>query len=71
MCEFTVYLLEDGSTERRMVTKNILAAKRKEGRVLLMDAFGDITPVDNATIEEVNTLSQEMILKKMASTTPA
>jgi len=66
MCEFTVYLLEDGSTERRMVTKNILAAKRKEGRVLLMDAFGDITPVDNATIEEVNTLSQEMILKNMA-----
>ena len=65
MCEFTVYLLEDSSTERRMVTKNILAAKRKEGRVLLMDAFGDITPVDNATIEEVNTLSQEMILKKI------
>ena len=64
MCEFTVYLLEDSSAERRMVTKNILAAKRKEGRVLLMDAFGDITPVDNATIEEVNTLSQEMILKK-------
>ena len=68
MCEFTVYLLEDSSAERRMVTKNILAAKRKEGRVLLMDAFGDITPVDNATIEEVNTLSQEMILKKVAST---
>lgn len=68
MCEFTVYLLEDSSTERRMITKNILAAKRKEGRVLLMDAFGDITPVDNATIEEVNTLSQEMILKKVAST---
>jgi len=66
MCEFTVYLLENGSKERQMVTKNILAAKRKEGRVLLMDAFGDITPVDNATIEEVNTLSQEMILKKMA-----
>ena len=65
MCEFTVYLLEDSSAERRMVTKNILAAKRKEGRVLLMDAFGDITPVDNATIEEVNTLSQEMILKKI------
>ena len=65
MCEFTVYLLGDSSAERRMVTKNILAAKRKEGRVLLMDAFGDITPVDNATIEEVNTLSQEMILKKI------
>jgi hypothetical protein len=30
-----------------------------------MDAFGSITPVENATIEEVNTLSQEMILKRM------
>lgn len=67
MCEFTVYLLDDGSAERRMVTKNILAAKRKDGRVLLMDAFGDITPVDSATIEEVNTLSQEMILKKVGN----
>ncbi len=40
-------------------------ARRKEGKVLLMDAFGSITPVENATIEEVNTLSQEMILKRM------
>lgn len=65
MCEFTVYVLDDGSNERFMVTKNIIAARRKDGRVLLMDAFGSITPVENATIEEANTLSQEMILKKI------
>jgi hypothetical protein len=65
MCEFTVYVLDDGTKERLMVTKNILAAKKKEGRVLLMDTFGAITPVENATIEEVSTLSQEMILKKI------
>lgn len=65
MCEFTVYLLGDDAKDRQMMAKGILVARRKEGRVLLMDAFGSITPVENATIEEVSTLSQEMILKKM------
>ncbi|MFZ3050344.1 MAG: CooT family nickel-binding protein [Methanothrix sp.] len=65
MCEFTVYLLGDNPKDRQMMAKGILVARRKEGKVLLMDAFGSITPVENATIEEVNTLSQEMILKKM------
>ncbi|MCK9585710.1 CooT family nickel-binding protein [Methanothrix soehngenii] len=65
MCEFTVYLLGDNPKDRQMMAKDILVARRKEGKVLLMDAFGSITPVENATIEEVNTLSQEMILKRM------
>ncbi|MFZ3113608.1 CooT family nickel-binding protein [Methanothrix sp.] len=65
MCEFTVYLLGDNPKDRQMMAKGILVARRKEGKVLLMDAFGSITPVENATIEEANTLSQEMILKKM------
>ncbi|AEB68677.1 MULTISPECIES: CooT family nickel-binding protein [Methanothrix] len=65
MCEFTVYLLGDNQKDRQMMAKDILVARRKEGKVLLMDAFGSITPVENATIEEVNTLSQEMILKRM------
>ncbi|GAB6265841.1 CooT family nickel-binding protein [Methanosaeta sp. UBA356] len=65
MCEFTVYLLGDNPKDRQMMAKGILVARRKEGKVLLMDAFGSITPVENATIEEVNTLSQEMILKRM------
>lgn len=66
MCEFTVYLLGDDAKDRQMMAKGILVARRKEGRVLLMDAFGSITPVENATIEEANTLSQEMILKRMS-----
>ena len=65
MCEFTVYLLGDNPKDRQMMAKDILVARRKEGKVLLMDAFGSITPVENATIEEANTLSQEMILKRM------
>ncbi len=65
MCEFTVYLLGDNPKDRQMMAKGILVARRKEGKVLLMDAFGSITPVENATIEEANTLSQEMILKRM------
>lgn len=64
MCEFKVYVFDEDSNQRLMVAKDILAAKRKEGRVLLMDAFGSITPVEDATIEEVSTLSQEMVLKK-------
>jgi hypothetical protein len=46
------------------VAKNIVAARRKEGKVLLMDAFGSITPVEGASIEEANTFTQEMLLKK-------
>jgi len=65
MCEFTVYLLGNDAKDRQMMAKGILVARRKEGKVLLMDAFGSITPVENATIEEANTLSQEMILKRM------
>ncbi len=39
-------------------------ARRKDGKVRLMDVFGCVTPVENATIEEANTSAQEMILKK-------
>ena len=63
MCEFVVYL-EDGSKERREVIRNIIAARRKDGNVLLMDAFGSVTSVENATIEEANTFTQEVILRK-------
>jgi predicted RNA-binding protein len=63
MCEFSVYLVADGS-EKQLVAKNIVAARRKEGKVLLMDAFGSITPVEGASIEEANTFTQEMLLKK-------
>jgi hypothetical protein len=62
MCEFTVYLEEPGSG-RKEVAKNIVVARRREGKILLMDAFGLTIPIDNAIIDEANTFNQEMILK--------
>ena len=61
MCEFVVYLVEKDGT-RREVTRNIVVAKRREGKTLLMDVIGSVTTVDNATVQEVNTLTQELIL---------
>lgn len=63
MCEFTVYMEENGATSRKEVARNIVAARRREGKILLMDAFGSTTPVENAVIDEANTFTQEMILK--------
>ena len=62
MCEFTVYL-EDGAN-RSEVARNIVAAKRRDGQIFLMDAFGAVTPVESATIEEANTFTQELILRR-------
>jgi hypothetical protein len=61
MCEFVVYMEEKDGT-RREVTRNIVVAKRREGKTLLMDVIGSVTTVDNATVQEVNTLTQELIL---------
>jgi hypothetical protein len=58
-----VYLEDSGSDGRKEVASNIVAAKKKDGKILLMDAFGSVTPVENATIEEANTFTQELILK--------
>lgn len=63
MCEFTVYLEENGSSSRKEVAKNIVVARRRDGKILLMDAFGLTTPIENAIIDEANTFTQEMILK--------
>ncbi len=62
MCDFTVYL--EDNIERKMVAKDILKARKKDGTVILMDAMGNITKVEAANIEVVDTLMQEMILKK-------
>jgi hypothetical protein len=61
MCEFVVYLLEKDGT-RREVTRNIVVAKKREGKTLLMDVIGSVTTVEDATVQEVNTLTQELIL---------
>lgn len=63
MCEFSVYLVANGA-EKQLVAKNIVVAKRKDGIVLLMDAFGTVTPVEGASIEVANTFTQEMLLQK-------
>jgi len=61
MCEFVVYLEEKDGT-RREVTRNIVVAKKREGKILLMDVIGSVTTIGDASVKEVNTLTQEMIL---------
>jgi len=61
MCEFVVFLEEKDGT-RKEVARDIVVAKRREGKTLLMDVIGSVTTVENATVQEVNTLTQEMIL---------
>lgn len=62
MCEFTVYL--DTNGQRKTITKNVVVAKNKEGTVVLMDSAGKLTKVENASILVVDTLMQELVLKK-------
>ena len=65
MCEFDVYLEEDGSKEREVVARKIIKAKKKrDGKTVLMDASGNVTPVEHVSIEVVDTLMQELILRK-------
>jgi len=61
MCEFVVYVKE-GDGSRREVAKNIVVAKRREGKTVLMDVIGSVTTVEDAAVLEVNTLTQELIL---------
>lgn len=66
MCEFVVYLEEDGSKEREVVARKIIKAKRKrDGKTVLMDASGNVTPVEHVSIEVVDTLMQELILRRV------
>jgi hypothetical protein len=63
MCEFVVYLVKKGSKEKEVVARNIIKAKKKNGKTILMDASGNVTPVEHVSIEVVDTLMQELILK--------
>ena len=64
MCEFVVYLEENGSKEREVVARKIIKAKKKDGKIVLMDASGNVTSVEHVSIEVVDTLMQELILRK-------
>ena len=66
MCEFVVYLEENGSKEREVVARKIIKAKKKrDGKTVLMDASGNVTPVEHVSIEVVDTLMQELILRRV------
>jgi hypothetical protein len=64
MCEFVVYLEENGSKEREVVARKIIKAKKKDGKTILMDASGNVTSVEHVSIEVVDTLMQELVLRK-------
>jgi len=64
MCEFVVYLEENGSKEREVVTRKVIKAKKRDGKTVLMDASGNVTQVEHASIEVVDTLMQELVLRK-------
>lgn len=64
MCEFTVYVEDNGIREK--ITKNVVKAKLKDGTITLMDSAGSLTRLDHASIQIVDTLTQELVLKKEA-----
>ena len=64
MCEFKVYLTGDSPDEKELVAKEIIIAKIRDGRVVLLKMIGDPVYVESAFIREVNTMSQELILQK-------
>ena len=62
MCEFTVYLEDNGNRDK--ITKNVIKAKLKDSVVTLLDSAGKVTKVEHARILTVDTLMQELILQK-------
>ncbi|AFV23520.1 hypothetical protein Mpsy_1312 [Methanolobus psychrophilus R15] len=63
MCDFTVYLEENG--ERTVVATDIIKARKKDGNVFLMDIMGDTTRIEAVTIEVADAFAQEMVLKRV------
>jgi len=63
MCEFTVILEENNM--KKEICGNVVKARRKGGEGGLVDASGSRTHVDGATIEVVDTLMQQLVLKKV------
>ncbi|OPX61834.1 MULTISPECIES: CooT family nickel-binding protein [unclassified Methanoregula] len=61
MCEFTVILEENN--EKKEICGNVVKARQKDGTVIIVDASGSRIKVDRATIEVVDTLMQQLVLK--------
>jgi predicted RNA-binding protein len=66
MCEFTVYVKNTDSEEQEKITRNIVAAFKKDNSVTLIDVMGTSQVVENVYIESVSTMKQELILRKMS-----
>lgn len=67
MCEFKVYLTGDTPEEKELIAKEIIIAKVRDGQVVLLNIMGEPVYVDSVFIREVNTMSQELLLQKVAS----
>ena len=62
MCELTVFIDENG--EKRVIGEHIVKAVKKGEQVVLMDAAGVVTKTGCSVIHSVDTMMQEMVLKK-------
>lgn len=58
MCEFTVILDDE------VVAEKVIKAKLKDGAVIMADTMGNITKIENAYIQKVDTIMTEMVLKR-------
>lgn len=62
MCELTVYIDENG--EKSLIGEQIVKAVKKGEQIVLMDAAGVITKTGCSMIHSVDTMMQEMVLKR-------
>jgi len=62
MCEFKVYVLENG--EMKKIAEEIIKAKLKNGYIELNDILGLSKKVENVLIEEINVNNESLLLKK-------
>jgi formylmethanofuran dehydrogenase subunit E len=60
MCEFKVIL--DNGKEKKQVAKNIIDARIREGKAILLDGSGAVIEVDSVAIAKVDTLKAEIVL---------
>jgi predicted RNA-binding protein len=64
MCEFKVYLVGENPEEKEQVAKDIVVAKIRDNRIVLLNVMGEPVYVESTSIREVNTMTQELILQK-------
>jgi predicted RNA-binding protein len=62
MCEFTVFLEENG--EKKKIGENVVKVRHRGGNIVMTNASGALSKAEGATIEVVDTLMQELVLKK-------